>query len=489
MENPVYSPLEELQFNNTFHALGEDYFTEVEPQGLKEPYLVSYSPEVFSLLGLPETVISDPQFTEYFSGRRKLPGSRPLAMVYSGHQFGVYNPRLGDGRALLLGELEGPNGRFDLNLKGAGLTPYSRFGDGRAVLRSSIREYLCSEAMAALGIPTTRALCIIGGRDEVLRETVEPSATVVRVSPSHIRFGSFEWLFYQGRHDALKKLADYVIEHHFPECVAEQDGKYLAWFKRVVERTASLIAHWQATGFAHGVMNTDNMSILGETFDYGPFGFLDDFEPGFICNHSDETGRYAFDQQPRIGLWNLNALAYALQPLVPKEQAMEALSRYEEVLVEHYNQLIQQKLGLMTSSDNDGELIRQLLEMLAESRVDYTNFFRALSRYSGDSSELIALVGNAPAVEHWLELYDKRLEAEEAGNTERQKQMKQVNPKYILRNYLAQRAIEQAYQGSFEEVDRLLSLLQSPYEEHPGLEDYARAPKSNEKHLSISCSS
>lgn len=373
--------LQSLRFNNTFYRLGPDFFTALPPQGIKNPYLVSVSPAVAARIDLNATELASPAFVEYFSGQKLLPGSEPLAMVYSGHQFGSYNPRLGDGRAILLGEVESSQGRFDLNLKGAGLTPYSRFGDGRAVLRSSIREYLCSEAMAGLGIPTTRALCVIGGEDQVARETLEPSAVVCRVAPSHLRFGNFEWFFYQNDPVNLKKLADYVIEHHYTEHQHKTD-QYALFFAEVVKRTAHMIAQWQAVGFAHGVMNTDNMSILGLTFDYGPFGFLDDFEPGFICNHSDHGGRYAFNQQPQIGLWNLNALAHALTPLADKSVLVDILKDYERQFVEKYTALLSAKLGLQGKQAGDEELIQQWLELMAAARVDYTNTFRRLSRFN-----------------------------------------------------------------------------------------------------------
>jgi uncharacterized protein YdiU (UPF0061 family) len=261
-------------------------------------------------------------------------------MTYSGHQFGQYNPQLGDGRGLLLGEVINRKGeRWDVHLKGAGRTPYSRFGDGRAVLRSSIREYLCSEAIHALGIPTTRALCIIGSKEPVQRETRETAATLVRIADSHIRFGHFEWIFHN-KPTHLKDFADYVINRHYPDC-ATADKPYAALLNAIVNRTATLMAQWQLVGFAHGVMNTDNFSITGCTFDYGPYGFLDVYKPSFVCNHSDNTGRYAWNQQPSIGLWNLNALAYALSPLIDKEDIMSALQRYEGILVDYYYQGMQ----------------------------------------------------------------------------------------------------------------------------------------------------
>jgi len=488
--------LNTLSFNNTFHELGDAFYTALKPQAIKNPYLVSASKNVADLLGLDHQELESREFIEYFSGQKILKGSQPLAMVYSGHQFGSYNPRLGDGRAVLLGEVEGPNGRFDLNIKGAGITPYSRFGDGRAVLRSSIREYLCSEAMAGLGIPTTRALCVIGGEDKITRETIEPSAVIVRVTPSHIRFGSFEWFYYQNDHVSLKKLADYVIEHHFP-CIRSADlvdrkDKYALFYTEVVKRTAQMIAQWQAVGFAHGVMNTDNMSILGQTFDYGPYGFLDDFEPGFICNHSDDSGRYAFNQQPQIGLWNLNALAHALTPLVEKSVLINILKDYEKEFVDHYTTLFCAKLGFTGMQSGDDVLIQHWLELIATEKVDYTNCMRSLCNTNIENNIAPARdhFRDTNAFDHWFGPYKARLQKQNVSDRDRQQQMKKVNPKYILRNYLVQRAIERAqFEKDFSEVNCLLQLLYKPYDEQPEFERYANAPPSSGKHLEISCSS
>jgi uncharacterized protein YdiU (UPF0061 family) len=477
--------LDKLAFNNTFHGLGDAFYTALKPQPIKNPYLVSASEKVADLIGLDKVELKTKTFVDYFSGQALLPGSQPLAMVYSGHQFGSYNPRLGDGRAMLLGEVEGPYGRYDLTIKGAGLTPYSRFGDGRAVLRSSIREYLCSEAMAGLGIPTTRALCVIGGEDKIARETLEPSAVIVRVTESHIRFGSFEWFYYQNDHLSLKKLADYVIEHHYRDLQNNKE-KYALFFAEVVKRTASMIAQWQAVGFAHGVMNTDNMSILG------PYGFLDDFEPGFICNHSDSGGRYAFNQQPQIGLWNLNALAHALTPLVEKSMLIDILKNYEKQFVEQYTAVFCAKLGLLEVQPGDDALIHSWLELMASEKIDYTNGMRSLCATDLARNLVPAqdYFRDLDVFKQWFELYKSRLQKQNVNDSERQKNMKRVNPKFILRNYLAQRAIEKAqFEKDFSEVNRLLDLLYTPFDEHPELEAYASAPPDSGKHLEISCSS
>ncbi len=310
--------LEGLRFDNTYARLPDAFSARLAPTPFtSHPYLVSFNPDAASLIDLDPKEVQRPEFVQYFSGARMLAGAEPLAMLYAGHQFGHYVPQLGDGRAILLGEVRNDRGeKWDLHLKGAGQTPFSRHGDGRAVLRSSIREYLGGEAMQGLGIPTTRALCLVGSEDEVLREEgVESGAMLVRLAPSHVRFGSFEVFAHRRQMAHLKQLADYVIENHFSHLQGASDG-YFSFFREVVQKTAELVAKWQAVGFAHGVLNTDNMSILGLTLDYGPFGFLDDYDAGLICNHSDRGGRYAFHRQPNIANWNLHALGEALLSLI-----------------------------------------------------------------------------------------------------------------------------------------------------------------------------
>ncbi len=483
--------LKQLKFNNTFHHLGKPFYSEVNPQGISRPFLVSASQQVAQLIGLRPDEIHTPYFIDLFSGQALLPGFQPLAMVYSGHQFGFYNPQLGDGRALLLGEVDCNAEKWDLSLKGAGMTPYSRNGDGRSVLRSSIREFLCSEAMAGLGIPTTRALCVIGGEDPVFRETVEKSATLVRVTQSHVRFGTFEYFHYTEKPEVLKRLADYVICHHFPESL-ESDEKYPHFFGEIIQRTAVMIAHWQAAGFAHGVMNTDNMSILGQTFDYGPFGFMEDYDPGYICNHSDVKGRYAFQQQPAIGLTNLNALGYALSSLMTNEDLIRKLQEYEPTFHACYAGLMRKKLGLLGAQDEDHDLWSDLLQLMENAGANYTILFRTLSEYSIDdtNTELRELFKDQEEFGAWLGRYNGRLKQQEDTGPSRQKRMKAVNPKYILRNYLAQRAIEKAEkEQDYSEVNRLLALLYRPFDEHEGMEAYADAPPDWGKSLVISCSS
>jgi uncharacterized protein YdiU (UPF0061 family) len=400
-------------------------------------------------------------------------------MVYSGHQFGVWAGQLGDGRALLIAQLRNHKGElWDVQLKGSGKTPYSRFGDGRAVMRSTIREYLCSEAMAALNIPTSRALAIVATDEGVVRETVEPGAILTRLSRSHIRFGHFEHFHHRGRQHEVKLLADHVMGEYFPDIPA---GDYAGWYGEVVKRTAELMADWQAVGFAHGVMNTDNMSILGLTLDYGPFGFLEAYDPGFICNHTDETGRYAFDNQPSIGHWNLRALAVALSALISTEVLVEQLSGYERTFVDHYRKRMRAKLGLRDIvEEGDDRLMGSLLSLMVKARADYTLTFRGLSRLDETFfAQFGTLKGEA---EQWAAVYRARNPAREG--------MDRVNPKYVLRNWVAETAIRAVEDhGDVAALDRILTMLQSPFDEQPSNQDFAAPPPPQMCGLSVSCSS
>lgn len=485
--------LEQLTFQNPYASLPPEFAVRVRPAPLAEARVVSVSPEALRLLDLDEAEARRPEFGEVMNGARLLPGMEPVATVYAGHQFGVYVPRLGDGRALLLGEVRNAAGeRWEVQLKGSGPTPFSRMGDGRAVLRSTIREYLCSEAMHALGIPTTRALCIVGSPEAVYREEVETGALLVRMAPSHVRFGTFEYFAHTEQTGHVALLADHVIARHFPHLEGAPD-RHTRLFSEVVDRTARLIAQWQAVGFAHGVMNTDNMSILGLTLDYGPYGFLDDFEPGFICNHSDHTGRYAFDQQPRIALWNLACLAQALLSLVPEAALRAALETFAPTYSAQWQDRMRQKLGLRETREEDRGLLETLLTRMAESRTDYTRFFRALGHFDAspqaDNAPLREMFAAPEGFDAWAALYRTRLAAEGSVDAERHERMARVNPKYVLRNYLAQTAIARAQQGDFSEVDRLRAVLSRPYEDQPGAEAYAEPPPSWGRCLEVSCSS
>jgi len=486
--------LENLHFDNTYARLPEAFYKRVLPTPLPSPYLVSFNQAAAALIDLDPDEATRPEFAGCFGGNLLLPGADPVAMLYYGHQFGVYAGQLGDGRAILLGEVRNEAGeKWDLHLKGAGQTPFSRDGDGRSVLRSTIREYLCGEAMEGLGIPTTRSLCIVGGDEPVLREGVETGAMLLRMAQTHVRFGSFEAFYYRRQYDYVALLADYVITQFFPHLNGVQD-KHQRLFAEVALRTAHLIAQWQAVGFAHGVMNSDNMSILGLTLDYGPFGFLDEYNPGFICNHSDHEGRYAFHHQPDIGYFNLRCLAQALSPLLAQEEAQVVLDLYESAYTARYGALMREKLGLREARPEDRALVSELLTLLHANHVDYTTFFRALSGFrqasETKSDSLRDFFADRETFDGWAVKYHARLRAEDSRDAERTVRMDRVNPKYVLRNYLAQAAIERATRHrDYSEIARLLELLRDPFSERPGAEAYAAPPPEWGKSVIVSCSS
>jgi uncharacterized protein YdiU (UPF0061 family) len=472
------------------------------PTPLPAPYLVAISQPAAALIGLDAAALAEQQAIDILAGNSVPDSAQPLSAVYSGHQFGVWAGQLGDGRAILLGEVATANGPVELQLKGAGLTPYSRMGDGRAVLRSSIREFLCSEAMAALGIPTSRALSVTGSDQGVVRETIETSAVVLRMAPSFVRFGSFEHWSSRRKTEELKILADYIIDRFYPQVRAEANP-YAAFLAEVTRRTAELMAHWQAVGFMHGVMNTDNMSILGETLDYGPFGFMEAFDSGHICNHTDQQGRYAYSMQPQIGHWNCYALGQALLPLINEvEAAQAALDVYQPAFAAKIDALLHAKLGLVTEQDGDRALFDAMFALLDDNHADFTQFFRRLGNLRVDAAGIAGDAGNAhpdaalrdlfldrAAYDGWAVRYRERLRAEHSVDAERKRAMDAVNPKYVLRNYLAQVAIEKAQNKDFTEVARLLSVLQRPYDEQPEHEAYAALPPDWASHLEVSCSS
>ena len=481
---------------NRFHALGAAFYTELPPESLPEPHWVATSPLCADLLGWPQDWWQREGWNSLavFSGNAVWPGMQPLASVYSGHQFGVWAGQLGDGRALWLGEVQTPNGPMEVQLKGAGLTPYSRMGDGRAVLRSSIREFLCSEAMHGLGIPTTRALCVTGStRLPVRREEVETAAVVTRVAPSFIRFGHFEHFSHHDEHAALRRLTDFVIAHHHPLC-AEAAQPYVALLEAVTRRTADLMADWQSVGFCHGVMNTDNMSILGLTIDYGPFGFLDQFDPGHICNHSDHQGRYAFARQPNIAFWNLHALAQALLPLIgDTDAALGALEPYKTQFPDALLVRMRAKLGLARSEEADRELVDDLLKRMAADRCDFTITFRRLGEFSTEpdarNEAVRDLFIDRESFDAWATRYAARLGREHSQDAERRLAMNRVNPRFVLRNHLAETAIAQARAGDFSEVARLLKVLGRPFDEQPEASADAGFPPEWAQSIEVSCSS
>ena len=478
-----------LSFTAHWHDELPDFYTALNPTPLTNARLIWHNDSLASELGIPPSLFQPATGAGVWGGEALLPGMQPLAQVYSGHQFGVWAGQLGDGRGILLGEQQLANGQtVDWHLKGAGLTPYSRMGDGRAVLRSTIRESLASEAMHALGIPTTRALSIVTSDTQIARETYEPGAMLMRIAQSHVRFGHFEHFYYRREPEKVRQLADFVIRHHWPQWQDDAD-KYILWFRDVVARTASLMAGWQTVGFAHGVMNTDNMSILGLTMDYGPYGFLDDYQPDFICNHSDHQGRYSFENQPAVGLWNLQRLAQSLSPFIDVEALNDALDLYQEVLMQEYGKLMRRKLGLTTQEKGDNDILNALFALMAREGSDYTRTFRMLSQTEQQSaaSPLRDEFIDRAAFDSWFGTYRERLQREEIQDDARQAQMKAVNPAMVLRNWLAQRAIEQAEQGDYAELHRLHDALRTPFADRS--DEYVSRPPDWGKRLEVSCSS
>ncbi|MBC8084312.1 MAG: YdiU family protein [Hymenobacter sp.] len=476
------------------------HYSRIAPTPVADPHLLAWSGELGAYLGLSRPPERGPA-VDALAGNRVTESMKPFAARYGGHQFGNWAGQLGDGRAISLGEVRALDGSaWEIQLKGAGPTPYSRRADGRAVLRSSLREFLCSEAMHHLGVPTTRALSLVETGDLVVRDMFydgnarpEPGAIVARVAPTFVRFGNFQLLAATGEIDNLRALADYVIRHHFPELGEPGPAGYLRWFGEVCRRTAVMVAHWMAVGFVHGVMNTDNMSILGLTIDYGPYGWLEPHDPDWTPNTTDFGGRrYAFGQQPNVALWNLYQLARALAPLIPEvEKLNEGLDHYRTTLAVTRHQLTLRKLGLTPQQQQDDQtLLDSLPDALTAAEADLTIFFRrlahlafALASGAGNEDELFrellaaARYAEAPgqqqALLSWLRRYAARLRQETAGAAAIRADMLSVNPKYVLRNYLAQQAIEAAEAGDLTFLNRLMQVLQTPYSEQPEHEELA----------------
>lgn len=480
----------------SFGLLGEAFQSPCPPTPLAPSHWVGCNPPLLAQLGLPAELWLSQDVLDALSGNALLPGSTPRASVYSGHQFGVWAGQLGDGRAISLGEIDTLLGVQDIQLKGAGPTPYSRRGDGRAVLRSSIREFLASEAMHGLGIPTTRALCVTGSPTPVYREEAETAAVVTRVAPSFVRFGHFEHFAAHGQIQELRALADHVVQTHFPELWPLPDTtRYAALLQEVTRRTAELMAQWQAVGFCHGVMNTDNMSVLGLTLDYGPFQFMDAFDPGHICNHSDTSGRYAYARQPQVAYWNLFCLGQALMPLIDaQESALAALETYKTVFPEALDRRMRAKLGLTDEKAQDRALVEELLQLMQQDRVDVTVLWRRLSHAVHESAHLSHafepvrdLFLHREAFDLWCTNYQARL-----GTADRRsvgQRMLRTNPKFILRNHLGEMAIQQAKTGDFGMVQALLNVLHTPFDEHPAYEGWAGLAPEWASSIEISCSS
>jgi uncharacterized protein YdiU (UPF0061 family) len=519
-------PAAPLADNRRRQVLGACY-SRVAATPVARPELCAYAREVSELVGLTPEQCESPEFAEVFAGNRLLLGMDAYAACYGGHQFGNWAGQLGDGRAIGLGEALGPEGRrLELQLTGAGPTPYSRTADGRAVMRSSVREFLCSEAMHHLGVPTTRALCLVGTGEDVIRDLLydgnakaEPGAIVCRVAPSFLRFGNFELLMARGEHELLRRLVDYAITTHFSELTGDGPELYARWFADICERTAVMVAHWMRVGFVHGVMNTDNMSILGLTIDYGPYGWIDDYDPDWTPNTTDAAQRrYRFGNQPRIAMWNLVRFANALHPVVGSAELLEdGLRRYAETLDRHTLQNFAAKLGLEPfPADDDPEdprsgiaLANAGLRVLASTSTDMTIFHRALAdvplaRADTDDEELLAPLRAAyyepepaPASREltldWLRRLGERVRSENVEPEVRRARMNAANPKYVLRNYLAQLAIDAAEAGDPSQIQELLDVMRRPYDEQPGRERYANRRPDWAKHKPgcsmLSCSS
>lgn len=485
-------------------------FSYVTPRIPSNPKLLHASEDVAELIGISKDEIQSKDFLDIFSGKKSLPHSRSYAMAYAGHQFGNWAGQLGDGRAIVLGEVNYNNKNWMLQLKGAGSTPYSRRADGLAVLRSSIREHLCSEAMFHLGIPTTRSLSLMLTGDEVLRDVMydgnaeyEKGAIVCRVAPTFIRFGNFELFSAQNDIENLKKLADFTIKYYYSEIPSEGNQKYISFFKNVADKTREMIVHWQRVGFVHGVMNTDNMSVLGLTIDYGPYGWLEDFNHEWTPNTTDKAHRrYGYGNQPDIALWNLFQLANALYPLVNETAPLEAvLEEFQNLYHNDYIAMMRCKLGFTMASKDDVKIIVELNEILQLSETDMTIFFRELGCVKKDHSPSCAIAAIDDAFykpeeikkeilkkwESWFKKYIYRLNEEHQSDEHRKTMMNKVNPKYVLRNYIAQLAIEAANKEDYSLIDELYTLLKKPYEEQPEYEKwYAKRP--NWAKTKIGCS-
>ena len=480
---------------NGFAQLPPVFYTRLQPTPMPQLALQARNESLAQSMGLAPGWLNSEAAAQVLGGNALLPDMDAMATAYSGHQFGQWAGQLGDGRAILLGELAaaGHDQGLELHLKGAGVTPYSRMGDGRAVLRSSIREYLCSEAMHALGIPTTRALSLVTSPQPVYRETVETAAVVARVAPSFVRFGHFEHFAARDQVENLRTLADYMVERYFAGAAQHASGtpeRYAALLKEVAKRTARMIAQWQAVGFCHGVMNTDNMSLLGLTIDYGPFQFLDHYDANHICNHSDSSGRYAFARQPQIAYWNLFCLGQALLPLIEDEQnTIAAIDAYKPALESAMLCAMAAKLGLPEQTAGIAELANPLLTLMQKHRVDYTLFWRELSQSVKENRAPIVThwFAGDPALDDWLLQYQELF-----AHTDRAQAadlMLNTNPRYVLRNHLGQQAIEAAQRGDWAPFARLQTVLATPYAEHAGCEDLAALPPEWAQHIEISCSS
>jgi uncharacterized protein YdiU (UPF0061 family) len=484
-------------FQNTYAALPANFFARVAPTPVASPRLIKLNRPLAIHLGLDPDVLAGPEGTEILAGKSIPDGADPIAMAYAGHQFGHFVPQLGDGRAILLGEVIDADGvRRDIQLKGSGPTPFSRRGDGRAALGPVLREYIVSEAMAALGIPTTRSLAAVITGENVVRETMLPGAVLTRVASSHIRVGTFQFFAARNDIEGVRRLADHVIARHYPQ-VASTERPYHALLQAVIARQAELVARWLLVGFIHGVMNTDNSSISGETIDYGPCAFMDHYDPAKVFSSIDEMGRYAYANQPRIALWNLTRLAECLLPLFCDDQeqaiaeAQLALGEFAEVFTTAYQTGLRNKLGLFTAQDGDPALVQDLLDAMAKNQADFTLTFRRLSDAALDpavDTEVRQLFADPAAFDEWAQRWRQRTREEPQSSAERQAAMRAVNPAFIPRNHRVEAVIEAAVnRDDFTLFEELLTVLSKPFEDQPAYAAYADAPEPHQCVLRTFC--
>ncbi len=479
-----------IAFDNSYARLPARFYARLAPTPVKAPGLIKVNHGLARHLGLDPDMLESETGIEILAGNRLARGSDPIAMAYAGHQFGSWVPQLGDGRAILLGEVSDRGGqRRDIQLKGAGPTPFSRMGDGRAAVGPVLREYIVSEAMAALGIATTRALAAVTTGEPIVRERLLPGAILARVSKSHIRVGTFQFFAARQDTEALQLLADHVVARHYPDLV-DADQPYHRLLEAVMDRQAQLVSQWMAVGFIHGVMNTDNMSIAGETIDYGPCAFMDTFHPDTVFSSIDQMGRYAYRNQPRIAQWNLARFAQCLLPILDDdadaalEFAQHAIDHFPQRYQPRWLKIMRRKLGLQQVLDGDLDLIEDLLACMADQHADHTLTLRALSRLDGapasDNSRVSRHFADPAAFDQWAENWRQRLQAEASKDRDRKAAMANVNPAFIPRNHLVEEAVAAGQVGDYGPFERLMEVLSKPYEDQPGRERYARPPKPDE---------
>ncbi len=479
--------LKNIKVQNDYFEFKSKYYDFSNIQPLNNVKLISVNKKALELIGLNQDYVDEQEIVKLLNGQLHLKDSKPYSMVYAGHQFGYFVPQLGDGRAINLGSIN----NWHLQLKGIGITKYSRSGDGRAVLRSSIREYLMSEAMYGLNIPTTRALAIIGSNHIVYRDMgIETGSIVLRLSPSWIRIGTFEYFYTQESLEDLTQLANFVIKQNYPHLEDIKEQKYEKLFYEIVNNTASLLAKWQSYGFMHGVMNTDNMSVAAVTIDYGPFAFMDSFKMDTICNHTDKHGRYSFENQPLIAQWNLSSLATAFSPLVKNQEILDEYIRlFLHLYKKYYYELMNKRLGLdiNISKDSNSALIKELLKILQGCEVDYNLFFRRLS--ANDDSQIFELCRYPDVMQDWLDKYKTIRDSQDKDFENIARDINKINPKYILKNYIIQEAIDKAEAGDFSLVNDLLNIAQNPFDEHKEFGHYAKPTPKKFNNIKLSCSS